>query len=78
MTYTEVSDRIYNILVDSYGLDKFSFKPNESFNLAMDSMDRTQLVLDLEEEFGTEIPEEDLPQVGCIDCAAKYIVRKCA
>ena len=39
----------------------------------MDSLDLFELVMELEEEFGIEIPSEDLEQLATIGDVAKYI-----
>jgi acyl carrier protein len=78
MTVPEATSVIYSVLSSGYGLDKASFGLKEAFRSAMDSLELAQLMLDLEDEFGIEIPEEDFQFVGCIECAAEYAVRKSA
>ncbi len=72
MTALDATIRIRKVLANSGVSD---IEDNDSFVLTLDSMDRTQLILDLEEEFGIEIGDDDLPQVGCIARAAEYVVR---
>lgn len=56
LTFGEVRQAV----ADSLGLDPAEIKPESSFvALGADSMDRAQLIVDLEEALGMEIPDDD-------------------
>ena len=42
-------------------------------DLGVDSLDLFELVMELEEEFGIEIPSEDLENLATVADVAKYI-----
>ncbi|PIA58394.1 hypothetical protein AQUCO_00500367v1, partial [Aquilegia coerulea] len=42
-------------------------------DLSLDSLDRVELVMALEEEFAIEIPEEEADKLTCCADVAKYI-----
>lgn len=43
-------------------------------DLKADSLDIVELVMGLEERYGIEIPDEDLPKIKTVDDVASYIV----
>ncbi len=50
-----------------------TMESNFKDDLGADSLDLFELVMALEEEFGVEIPAEDLEHLTCIEEEAKYI-----
>ena len=55
-------ERVKEIIEEKLGLDGVEIKAETSFkdDLGVDSLDLFELVMALEDEFGTEIPSEDL------------------
>lgn len=59
MSSTE--ERVKRIIVDQLGVKEEDVKSSSKFieDLGADSLDIVELVMALEEEFGTEIPDEE-------------------
>ena len=63
------------LTAEHLGIDADSINETASFkeDLGVDSLDLFELVMELEEEFGIEIPSEDLENLATVADVAKYI-----
>jgi acyl carrier protein len=74
-----MSDRIFNqistIIGEQLGLDTGGLTEESDFieDLGADSLDIVELIMELEEEFELEIPDEDAEQIATIGDAVQYI-----
>lgn len=70
-----VSDRVKRIIADQLGVKIEEVKDDASFieDLGADSLDTVELVMALEEEFGTEIPDEEAEKISTVRDAVDYI-----
>lgn len=70
-----VEDRVRKIVVQQLGVKEEELKNNASFvdDLGADSLDTVELVMALEEEFETEIPDEQAEKITTIQEAIDYI-----
>jgi len=68
-------DRLKKIVVEQLGVDEEEVKPEASFvdDLNADSLDLFELIMSLEEEFGTEISDEDAERIRTVGDAVEYI-----
>ena len=68
-------DTIREIVAENLGVDAATITEESSFkdDLGADSLDLFELVMALEEEFGIEIPTEDLEQIATVGDVIKYI-----
>ena len=68
-------EKIIEITADTLGAEVEGITESTSFteDLHADSLDLFELALALEEEFGVEIPSEDLEQITTIGAAAAYL-----
>ena len=68
-------DRIKKIIVEQLGVNEDQVKPEAKFieDLGADSLDTVELVMALEEEFGTEIPDEEAEKLQSVGDVVKYI-----
>ena len=68
-------ERLKKIIVEQLGVDEADIKPEASFvdDLNADSLDLVELVMSLEEEFGTEISDEDAERIRSVQDAVDYI-----
>ncbi len=62
-------------MVDQLGVKEEDVTPNASFvdDLGADSLDTVELVMALEEEFETEIPDEEAEKITTVQQAVDYI-----
>ena len=70
-----VADKVKSIIVEQLGVDEEEVTPDASFvdDLGADSLDTVELVMALEEEFETEIPDEDAEKITTVQQAIDYI-----
>lgn len=70
-----VEERVKKIVVEQLGVKEEEASHEASFvdDLGADSLDTVELVMALEEEFETEIPDEDAEKIATIQQAIDYI-----
>jgi acyl carrier protein len=68
-------ERLKKIIVEQLGVDEADIKPEASFvdDLNADSLDLVELVMSPEEEFGTEISDEDAEGIRTVQNAVDYV-----
>ena len=73
-----VFEKIRQIISEQLGLDEEEVLMESSLveDLKADSLDVVELVMALEEEFETEIPDEDVENLKTIGDAVKYITEQ--
>jgi len=73
MSSTE--ERVRKIVVEQLGVSEEQVTPEASFvdDLGADSLDTVELVMALEEEFNTEIPDEDAEKITTVKQAISFI-----
>lgn len=71
-------ERVKEIIEEKLGLEDAVITENTSFkdDLGVDSLDLFELVMAFEDEFGTEIPSEDLEGLSTVGEVIKYIENK--
>ena len=72
---SEIAERVKKIVVEQLGVSEDEVKPESSFvdDLGADSLDTVELVMALEEEFDTEIPDEEAEKISTVQSAIDYI-----
>jgi len=75
MSDNSPADRIKGIIVEQLGVNEDQIKPEAKFieDLGADSLDTVELVMALEEEFGTEIPDEEAEKLQSVGDVVKFI-----
>lgn len=70
-----VEERVKKIVVEQLGVKEEEVNPAASFvdDLGADSLDTVELVMALEEEFDTEIPDEEAEKITTVKQAVDYI-----
>lgn len=72
---SNIEERIRKIIVEQLGVDESEVKKEASFveDLGADSLDTVELVMALEEEFETEIPDEEAEKITTVQAAIDYV-----
>ncbi|MBO4313764.1 MAG: acyl carrier protein [Desulfovibrio sp.] len=75
---SDISEKVTKIIVDQLGVDAAEVKPESSFveDLGADSLDLTELIMAMEEEFDIEIADEDAQKIQKVQDAVSYIESK--
>jgi len=70
-----IEERVKKIVVEQLGVkeDEASLEASFVDDLGADSLDTVELVMALEEEFDTEIPDEEAEKIRTIQQAIDYI-----
>ena len=68
-------DKVKEVIVDKLGVEEDKIESNSSFvdDLGADSLDTVELIMQLEEEFGIEIPDESAEKMTTVQQAVDYI-----
>ena len=72
---SSIEDRVKKIVAEQLGVKEGDIQKSASFveDLGADSLDTVELVMALEEEFETEIPDEDAEAITTVQLAVDYI-----
>ena len=72
---SDIQERVNKIIVEQLGVNEDQVKPEASFvdDLGADSLDTVELVMALEEEFDTEIPDEEAEKITTVQAAIDYV-----
>ena len=70
-------ERFKNCAVEVLAVDASAVTPEASFadDLDADSLDLVELVMALEEEFDTEIPEEEAASIATVQDAIDFVAK---
>lgn len=72
---SSIEERVKKIVVEQLGVSEDEVSNESSFidDLGADSLDTVELVMALEEEFETEIPDEDAEKITSVKQAIDYV-----
>ncbi len=75
---SEVADKVAHIIIEQLGVTADEVKPEASFveDLGADSLDLTELIMAMEEEFDIEIADDDAQKIQKVQDAISYIEEK--
>ena len=75
MTNEEIFEKVKQIIVEQLGVAETAVTMEASFidDLGADSLDIVELIMALEEEFDTEIPDADAEKVVTVGDVVDYI-----
>ena len=73
-----VADKVKKIVVENLSVPEDQVTPEARFieDLGADSLDLVELVMAFEEEFGSDIPDEDAEKLTTVGSAIEYIESK--
>ena len=72
---SSIEDQVRGIIAEQLGAKADEIKDDASFvdDLGADSLDTVELVMALEEDFETEIPDEDAEKITTVQEAIDYV-----
>ena len=72
------AEKVKKIVVEQLGVPEDQVTEDAKFinDLGADSLDQVELVMAFEEEFGSDIPDEDAEKLTTVGDAIKYIESK--
>ena len=68
-------DKVKEVIIDKLGVEESSIISDAHFvnDLGADSLDTVELIMEFEEEFGIEIPDDDAENITTVRSAVEYI-----
>jgi acyl carrier protein len=72
---SSIEERVKKIVIEQLGVKEEEVVPTASFvdDLGADSLDTVELVMALEEEFETEIPDEEAEKITTVQQAIDFV-----
>ena len=76
-TEQEIFEKVKKVVVEQLSVDPGEVTKEASFidDLGADSLDTVELVMELEREFDTEIPDEDAEKLKTVGNTVSYIMQ---
>ena len=70
-----VEDKVKKIIAEKLGVDMSEVLPEASFvdDLGADSLDLVELIMSMEEEFDTDISDEDAEKIQTVQDAINFV-----
>jgi len=71
----EIARKVIDVVSSNLGVDKAELKPVTKFqeDLGADSLDLVELIMELEEEFDIQIPQEEAEKIKTVGEATEFI-----
>ena len=77
-TTDEIEQKVISIVSEQMGVDKAEISMETSFinDLNADSLDTVELVMELEDEFDMNIPDEEAEKIQTVGAAVNFIQKQ--
>jgi acyl carrier protein len=77
VTESEIEGKVIDIVAEQMSVEKADITRETSFvnDLNADSLDTVELVMELEDEFETSIPDEDAERIQTVGQAIEFIMK---
>ncbi len=77
-TVSSIAERVKKIVMEQLSVEEDKIKPEASFinDLGADSLDIVELIMQFEEDFEMQIPDEDAEKIVTVGDAITYIEAK--
>lgn len=78
MSVEDKIKKIKQVIAENLGVDESKVVPQASFteDLGADSLDNVELVMELEQQFGIDIPDEDAQKIQTVQDIIDYVTIK--
>ncbi len=78
MSNEEIFEKVKAIIIDHLGIDESRITEKATFaeDLSADSLDVVEVVMEIEDTFGIEIPDEDAEKIPTVGAVVEYIKAK--
>ncbi len=75
MTEAEIEAKVIDIVAEQMGVDKTDISRETNFinDLNADSLDTVELVMEIEDEFETSIPDEEAEKIQTVGQAIEFV-----
>ncbi len=75
METEQIFEKVRSVIVEQLGVDESEVTMDASFldDLGADSIDIVEFIMALEEEFGLEIPDEEVDKIVTVENVIDYI-----
>ena len=72
----EVFDRVKEVLAEQVGVDETEITEGASFtdDLDLDSLDLVELIMELEDQFGIKITDDEAQKLGTVGQAVDFVL----
>ena len=72
---SKVAEKVKEIVVEQLGISAEQVSNDSKFieDLGADSLDQVELIMALEEEFGTDIPDDEAEKLATVQDAITYV-----
>ncbi|GBC76061.1 Acyl carrier protein [bacterium HR07] len=74
----DIADQVRQIIAEQLMVDIEEVTDDASFieDLGADSLDTVEMIMEIEDEFGIEIPDEDAEKIQTVGKAIEYVKKK--